>query len=87
MSTARVEPIKPHMGGIVHVAKEHLLERGILCCHEERRRRDAGFRSGCYVSGPGQGRSRNSPFDPASRLKRAVVARATSAVGRGRPCL
>ena len=26
MSTARIEPIKPHMGGIVHVAKEHLLE-------------------------------------------------------------
>jgi len=26
MSTARIEPIKPHMGGIVHVAKEHLLD-------------------------------------------------------------
>jgi alpha-ketoglutarate-dependent taurine dioxygenase len=26
MSTARIEPIKPHMGGIVHVAKERLLD-------------------------------------------------------------
>jgi alpha-ketoglutarate-dependent taurine dioxygenase len=26
MSTAHIEPIKPHVGGIVHVAKEHLLE-------------------------------------------------------------
>jgi alpha-ketoglutarate-dependent taurine dioxygenase len=26
MSSARIEPIKAHMGGIVHVAKEHLLD-------------------------------------------------------------
>src|SRR6202011_965883 len=26
LSTAPTEPIKPHMGGIVHVAKEHLLD-------------------------------------------------------------
>src|SRR5882724_9062916 len=26
MSTARIEPIKPHVGGIVHVAKQHLLD-------------------------------------------------------------
>lgn len=26
MSTARIEPIKPHIGGIVHVTKEHLLD-------------------------------------------------------------
>jgi alpha-ketoglutarate-dependent taurine dioxygenase len=26
MSTARIEPIKPNMGGIVHVSKEHLLD-------------------------------------------------------------
>jgi alpha-ketoglutarate-dependent taurine dioxygenase len=26
MSTVRIEPIKPHIGGIVHVTKEHLLD-------------------------------------------------------------
>ena len=26
MSTVRIEKIKPHIGGIVHVAKEHLLD-------------------------------------------------------------
>lgn len=26
MSTVRVEPVKPHIGGIVHVTKEHLLD-------------------------------------------------------------
>jgi alpha-ketoglutarate-dependent taurine dioxygenase len=26
MSTARIEPVKPHIGGIVHVAKEHLFD-------------------------------------------------------------
>jgi alpha-ketoglutarate-dependent taurine dioxygenase len=26
MSIARIEPIKPHVGGIVHVSKEHLLD-------------------------------------------------------------
>jgi len=26
MNTARIEPIKPHIGGIVHIAKDHLLD-------------------------------------------------------------
>lgn len=26
MSTVRIEPVKPHIGGIVHVTKEHLLD-------------------------------------------------------------
>ena len=26
MSTVRIEKIKPHIGGIVHVTKEHLLD-------------------------------------------------------------
>ena len=26
MSTVRIEPVKPHIGGIVHVTKDHLLD-------------------------------------------------------------
>jgi hypothetical protein len=35
MSKVRIERIKPHIGGIVHVAKEHLLEEATVSAVRE----------------------------------------------------
>lgn len=35
MSTVRIEPIKPHIGGLVHVSKEHLLDHQTIAAVRE----------------------------------------------------
>jgi alpha-ketoglutarate-dependent taurine dioxygenase len=35
MSTARIEPIKPHIGGLVHVSKEHLFDANSIAAVRE----------------------------------------------------